>query len=467
MEQRRNAVRFALLIAILAVVSAVGFGSSDDRANAQTEVAKKDSGPHFVGAWGASPQEPPTDFNADGSPATSPTFTNQTIRNIVNTHAGNGENKQVRIRLSNEFGDRPVTFESIFIGKESSTSDDAPDDASIKAGKNKRLTFDGKRSVTLQPGEKMYSDTAKLGVRPFQDLAISFFLPNLTGPATQHTNAAQTNFVAPGDQASDETGAGFEPSGASWFFLTDVDVVKGDKAASVITLGDSITDGFLYLTPGANDRYPDYLAERLQQSENHKNMTVENQGISGNRVLFDGIGPSILNRLDKDALNQPGVTDVILAAGINDLASASFIANPDGSEDIGAQELIAGMKEVIKRTQAKGINIHCATLTPSGYFSNNPVTNPSSDENEEPTNPAAGEFTEYSTEEVNRDREIVNKFIRTSGKCDSVVDFDKAVRDPDNPDDLRDDLQSVDNLHPNEKGYKILAETINLSKLGN
>lgn len=195
-------------------------------------------------------------------------------------------------------------------------------------------------------------------------------------------------------------------------------------------------------------------------------MTVENQGISGNRVLFDNVGPSILHRLDRDALNQPGVTDVILAAGINDLASASFIADPDQSEDIEAQDLIEGMKKVIERTQAKGIKIHCATLTPSGYISNNPVTNPSSDENQEPSNPAVGEFTEYSTEEVNRDREIVNEFIRTSGKCDSVVDFDKAVRDPDNPDDLRDDLQSPDNLHPNEAGYKVLAETIDLSKLG-
>lgn len=273
----------------------------------------------------------------------------------------------------------------------------------------------------------------------------------------------QDNFVAPGNQASNETGAGFTPAGESWYFLTDVDVKKGSNAASVVTLGDSITDGFIYLTPGANDRYPDFLAKRLQKSENHKNLTVENQGISGNRVLFDGIGPSILNRLDRDALNQPGVTDVILAAGINDLASPSFIAKPDGSEDINAEQLIEGMKKVIERTQAKGIKIHCATLTPSGYLEN---TSESTDENEEPSNPALGIFLEYSTEEVNRDRDKVNEWIRTSGKCDSVFDFDKAIRDPLNPDDVRDDLQSPDNLHPNEKGYKVLAETVELSKLG-
>lgn len=459
-QRRRNAVRFALFIAILAAVSVVGFGSSDDRANAQAEAAKKGSGSRFIGAWGASPQEPPTDTPP-------PEFVNQTIRNVVNTHVGGTE--KVRIRLSNEFGDRPVTFESVFIGRESETSEDSPDDASIDTGTNKQLTFGGEDSVTLEPGEEMYSDTVKLEdkVEPFQDLAISFFLPEATGPATEHFNAQQTNFVATGDLASDETGTGFTPSGTSWFFLTDVDVQvkKKDKkkAGSVIALGDSLTDGFIYTTPDANNRYPDYLAERLQNSKRFKNVTVENQGISGNRVLFDNIGPSILDRLDRDALDQPGVTDVILQAGINDLASASFIANPDGSEDIGAEELIEGLKEVIDRTQARGIKIHCATITPSGYIEN---LSPATDENEEPSNPAQGMFQEYSTPEVQADKDVVNEFIRESGECDSVIDFDRAIHDPANPDDLRDDLQSPDNLHPNELGYKTMADSIDLSIFG-
>lgn len=227
-QRRRNATKLALFMAILLATLAVGLGSSDSPANAAP------GSPHFVGAWGASPQEPPTDANSPGSPDTSPQFEDQTIRNVVNTHIGGDK---VRIRLSNEFGDRPVTFKSIFIGRESRTSDDAPDDPSINEGTNKRLTFGGKKSVTLKPGEEMYSDPVKLRVRPFQDLAISFYLPNLTGPATQHTNAVQDNFVATGNQASDETGAGFTPAGESWYFLTDVDVVRGRRLPAWLRWG--------------------------------------------------------------------------------------------------------------------------------------------------------------------------------------------------------------------------------------
>lgn len=439
--QRRPMRVVALLVATLPASMALGLGPSQDRANAHT------SGSEWVDAWGASPQEPPTDGPFDGGQDTSPQFVNQSIRNIVNTHRG-GE--VVRVRLSNEFGDRPVTFRNVFIGLEdepgqpNTDAADQLDDASIVPGSNRRLTFNGNNAVTIEPGRSVNSDSARLRVESFQDLAISFFLPNLTGPATQHSSAMQTNFVALGNQSSDETGIPYVPSGQSWFFLTDVDVRAGAEAGTVVAFGDSITDG-LESTPDVNNRYPDFLAQRLQNDYRFDHLSTENQGIAGNRVLRDNIGPSALNRLDSDVLSQPGVTDVILAAGINDLANPPFIGTPDQNAD--AEDVIAGLKEIIRRTHAQGICIYGGTLTPPGNL----------------LDPARPPFTTYSTPEVNAEREKVNRFIRTTALFDGVFDFDRAVRDPANPQALQDRFANVDNFHPNDAGYQRLAQEVDLS----
>ncbi len=441
---------FTLLVALLLAALAVGLGSSGNRANAEGSASGDNSGSNWVGTWGASPQEPPTDGPFDAGQDTARQFQDQTIRNIVNTHFGGDE---VRVRLSNEFGDRPVTFDSVFIGREdepgqpNTDAADAADDASLVPGTNRQLTFGGRRSITLQPGQSMDSDPAKLTIKPFEDLAISIYVPNLTGPATEHSNAMQTNFVAQGDQSRDETGATFTPSGETWYFLTDVDVKASGSASSVVTLGDSITDG-LESTSNVNNRYPDFLAERLQRSERYNDMTVENQGISGNRVLRDNIGPSALNRLDSDVLSQPGISDLIVAEGINDLANPPFIGTPDQNAD--AADVIAGLTEIARRSHARGICVYAGTLTPPGNL----------------RDPARPPFTTYSTPEVNAEREQVNKFIRTTDVFDGFFDFDKAVRDPLNPQALADQFANVDNFHPNDAGYQRIAQTVDLTVIG-
>jgi len=453
----------ALLIAISLALSALVIGWSGEWANAQTEdtatentatentatentATETDDGEKWVGTWGASPLSALGPNNTLGTPAR---FSDQTIRNIVNTHIGGDT---VRVRLSNEFGDRPVTFRSVFIGLVLEPGQpnvdvvDAADDASIVPGSNKQLTFGGRGSVTLQPGQSRDSDPVALRVEAFQDLAISFHVPRPTGPATQHTTAMQVNFVAQGDQSRNISGAGFVPSGATWSFLTDVDVRVGEEAGSVVTLGDSITDGLLSTT-NVNNRYPDFLAERLQADERYDNLTVENQGISGNRVLRDNIGPSALNRLNSDVLSQPGITDIIVAEGINDLANPPFIGTPDQNAD--ADDVIAGLKEIARRAHEQGVCVYGGTLTPPGNF----------------RDPARPPFTTYSTPEVNAEREEVNEFIRTSDEFDGFFDFDKAVRDPLNPQALADQFANIDNFHPNDAGYKRIADEVDLTVL--
>lgn len=428
-QRRRTVTMLALFIAVLLAALMLGLGSSDDRAIAQT--TKGVCKPGLISSWGASPV-------ATGDTTAPPiTFEDQTIRNIVHTNAGG---KEVRIRLSNEFGDAPITFDSVFIGR------GQPDSAAIKPGTNKRLTFGGKRSVTIQPGKSVNSDLAQFEVNRLEDLAISFHLPNLTGPeVTQHPNAQQVNYVASGDRSSDTSGTAFTPSGETWYFLTDVDVEVERKTSNVVALGDSITDG-LQSTPNKNNRYPDYLAERMKAKENTRFLTVENQGIAGNRLLRDNIGPSVLHRLEPDVFSQPGVSDIILLVGINDIANPPFIGRPGQEAD--SADIIRGYKEVIRRAHARDLKIFAATILPGG----------------DATDPAQPPFTTYSTRQVNAERVEVNRFIRTSGAFDGFFDFDKAIRDPNNPEAIKFEFESrIDGFHPNDAGYKRLAQEVDLS----
>lgn len=319
--------------------------------------------------------------------------------------------------------------------------------AAVVPGSDVPLTFGGKSSTTIPAGQSAYSDPVPLPVKAFENLTVSFYLPTLTGPATQHTIGNQVSYLALGDQSANPSFAAFVPSGISYYFLSDVDVVAAPQARSVIALGDSITDG-LMSTINADHRYPDYLAQRLQQNPGTQNVSVINEGVAGQRLLYDNIGPSTLNSLEPNVLSQPGIKSIILEVGINDLANPPFIGIPGRHpEPISAQQVIDGMKLLISRAHARGVKVFATTITPSGDLSR----------------PARGLFPTYSLPDVVAKRLAVNQFIRTSGAADAVIDFDAAVRDPASPNSLRPDLASADNLHPNDAGYKVLADTVNLS----
>jgi len=221
----------------------------------------------------------------------------------------------------------------------------------------------------------------------------------------------------------------------SWYFLDGIDVQSVDDSRAIVTLGDSITDGALS-THNANHRWPDLLAARLQADPNLKDVSVLNAGIGGNRVLNEGAGPSAISRIDRDVLAQSGVRYVIVLESINDIGRLAHLATP--YDDITAQQLEMGLKQIVDAAHEHGIKAIGATLTPYG---------------------GAG----YSSDAGEKVREAVNDWIRNSGTFDGVADFDKATQDPANPTHFNPAYDSGDHLHPKDEGYKAMAGAIDLS----
>jgi len=359
---------------------------------------------------------------------TNPGFTNQTVRLVVHTSLGGNE---VRVRLSNGFGTESLLIGAAHLALRSMNAGTVP-------GTDRALTFSGSGSVTIPPGALVVSDSVKLDVPALSDLAVSLYLPGPTGQATWHAAALATNYVSP---PGDFTGAADMPvdhTVTSWFYLTDVEVKASKDTVAVVTFGDSITDG-TRSTPDTNHRWPNLLAERLAQ--HHARLSVVDQGIAGNRILHDLIGPNALARFDRDVLAQPGVGYVTVLLGINDIGdiSRSVAAQPGlAPQPVSADQIIAGHVQMIARAHQQGIKILGCTLTPF-------------------------EGAAYFTPEGESKRQTVNKFIRTAGAYDGVIDFDVTVRDPNHPTQLQPMYDSGDHLHPNDAGYKAMADTIDLS----
>lgn len=277
----------------------------------------------------------------------------------------------------------------------------------------------------------MVTDAVDLNVPAVGDLVVSVFFPEDTGPPTMHATGLHTTYISP---AGDFTGAATfeaESTRSSWYFLSSVDVLAPADAGLIVAFGDSITDGATS-TNDTNADWPSGLARRLHEAGS--NLAVVNQGISGNRVLGDGAGLSVLARFEQDVLSQPGVKYLIFMEAINDIGGA---ARPGGTP-VTAEEIIAIYKQMTERAHLHGIKVIAATLTPfegAGYYSE-------------------------TGEEI---REAVNQWIRTNGMVDAVIDFDRVTRDPANSRRLRSDFTIRDYLHPNDAGYKAMADSIDLS----
>lgn len=347
---------------------------------------------------------------------TNGTVNDQTVRDIIRTNIGGSG---LRVQLSNVFGSQAVTFGQVTVGVVQSGADVVP-------GTNRQVTFSGSTSVTLQPGVEVLSDPLPGSIGPQQDLAVSIYAQGAVGTVTGHNLATQTSYLSTaGNHASDDAGTAFTTTIQNWYWLEGVELTEPKVVKSVVALGDSITDGFRS-TPNANRRWPDDLARRLLAQPVAQQMGVLNEGISGNRILADGAGPSALSRLDRDVLAQPGADTVIFLEGINDLSRGAT-----------ADQVIAGDRQVIARVHAAGKCILGGTLTPFGNSSD----------------------TEKAAVRT------VNDFIRNSGEFDGVVDFNAAIRDPANPDRMLPMFDSGDSLHPNDAGYQAMADAINLKML--
>jgi lysophospholipase L1-like esterase len=371
----------------------------------------------WFATWTTSNQEPLR--NPADSVDRRPVFADRTVRQIVHTSIGG---TSVRVRFTNEYGNQPLVIGAAHIALRDTGS-------AIRAGTDHAIMFGGRGSITLRPGALIVSDPVTLAVPQLSDLVVTMFVRDSIRAVTRHTLATQANYAT---RSGDYTSAVTMPVDTTilgWMWLAGVDVTNSGVTGVIVTLGNSITDGF-NSTRSMNRRWPDVLAQRLLTSSEPPKAVV-NAGISGNRVLSPGTGPSALARFDRDVLAQPGVTHLIILEGINDIGSS--VANR-----ISADDIILGLHQLADRAHEHGILVYGATLTPAG--------------------PRAA-----FTAELEAKRQAVNTWIRGSGVFDGVIDFDAATRDPSDPTQMQKAYDSGDHLHPGDAGYKAMGDAIDLT----
>ncbi|WP_189176960.1 SGNH/GDSL hydrolase family protein [Streptomyces lasiicapitis] len=391
----------------------------------------------WQGAWAASPQAPTEVFSPNWSHQG---FARHTLRQVVRVSAGGTD---ARIELSNRYGKTPLRIAGASIARtDVRDGADVVKSAAVEAGSVRKLRFGGgSRDVTIPVGGKTYSDAVPFKVKAFESLTVTLYLEAPTGPTTFHMVSSATSFRAQGDHVLDRDGAAFAESSDSWYYLTGVEVAGGKpvRAGSVVTFGDSITDGVGSGVDKGN-RYPDELAERFAAAGRPRG--VLNHGIAGNQVTNDSnwAGEKGVVRFKKDVLSEPNVGTVIVLEGINDIG-ASAEGSPGGpTPEVSARELVEGHRSLIRQAHAKGIKVVGATLTP-----------------------IKGSFYDSPANEAKR--EAVNHWIRTSGAYDAVVDLDRAVADPADRDRIAPAYDSGDGLHPSDAGYRAMAEAVDLDSL--
>jgi lysophospholipase L1-like esterase len=395
--------------------------------------AQNPSAAVWVASWGASQQipEPQNALPSDD-------LRDATLRQIFHLSVGGST---LRVHLSNAFGTIALRFTSVHIARPL-----APDTSSIDPATDRALTFNGAPAVTVPPGAEYISDPIAFPAAPLSDVAVSFHLDEPPAPETSHPGSRATSYYVHGDAVAATLAAAAKPAAKidHWYQVSAIDVLAASTtespAASIVALGDSITDGHASTTNG-NNRWTDELARRLQQSPATRAIGVSNQGLGGNHLLTDGLGPNVLARFDRDVLAVAAVRWVIVFEGVNDLgALARSGPAPPAAHAALVQRILGAYQQIVARAHAHGIQVIAATITPwagSDYYHPDP-------ENE-------------------ADRQAVNAWIRAPGHFDAVIDFDKVLRDPAQPDRLLPALDCGDHLHPSPAGYKAIGDAIPLS----
>lgn len=386
----------------------------------------------WVATWAAVP----TTIPSRGTPTV---LERQTVRHVAHCSTGGDE---LRIRLTNEFGETPLHVAEVHVARR----DGSGASTAIVPGTDRRVTFSGHGSATIPAGAPLVSDPVRLHLPAGGDLAISIYIERRTIVTTLAAFSFQDNVIAAGNVTGART---VTPTATTQqdLFLSGV-AVRKRGSASIVTLGDSITNG-ANTTANLNHRWPDLLAGRLRRA--HRDLGVANVGVSGNRLLHDPnppagsdaetfanyFGVSGLRRFDRDVLAQPGRRYLIVLLGVNDLGHPGTVAPL--SETVSADDLIAGHRQLIARAHDAGVTAYGGTILP---FKDDTLG--------------------FYSVENERKRQRLNRWIRTSGEYDGVVDFDRAMGDPADPIRLNPALDSGDHLHPNDAGMAVMAAAVNL-----
>ena len=391
-----------------------------DQIQTSPPLAGSTAGRIWVDAWAASYLS----TTVNGAPQAVPIFHDQTLRLNMFLKLGG---TRFRVKLTNRFSTRPLVIGGAHVAVRRST-DGAARGPDIVPETDHVLTFDGARTLTLEPGKEIWSDPADMEVKQHEDVAVSLYLPESTTPESFHPTGLKTQYVSAGDHCGDATLLSTGPGSRTtmYFFVSDLQVMAPAQSKVIVALGDSITDG----AAAGNDinaAWPDVLSKRLPALPDGTPVCVINAGIGSNRLLTsDAAGPAGVNRLEDDVLSRPNVSHLILMEGINDISY----------EQVSPERLIAAYGQVIDKAHAKGIKVIGATLLP--------IQNSRKDT---PANEAT--------------RQAVNRWIREARRFDAVLDFEKVVQDPQNPLRIRKELTG-DFVHPNTTGYRLMAESVPL-----
>jgi lysophospholipase L1-like esterase len=374
---------------------------------------------HWLGSWSASPMPISAKDNAVQAAA------DTTYRNVIRMGLGGDT---VRVQLTNEFGEVSLEVDGAHVALSASKG-------AIQPRADRPLTFGGRSSVLIPAGAYVVSDPVRLHVAPLSSLVVSIYIAHQDlAIQTCHDLASSTNYLFRGRQTST-----ISPESAqrynSWCYLKGVEVQADRKAAVIVALGDSITDG-AESTTDANRRWTDRLTEKLSRDPRTSMLAVLNQGIDGNQLLRDESGQSALGRVDRDVLGQSGVKYLILLEGTNDIGRSVKLKKP--GEAISVEDLTFAASQIVRRAHAHGVKVIGGTLLPY-------------------------RGAKYFSTQGNATRRAYNRWIKTSGVFDAVIDFEQALRDPAHPDAILPSYDSGDHLHPNDAGYAAMADAIDLS----
>lgn len=412
MRHRRMLGKRFILAAIAALLFALG--------NSSASLARSQKNSPWVSSWasaeiGVDPKE------------TLPPLKDMTLRQLIRLSVGGGP---IRLRLSNEFGNSPLEIAAVHVARAVS-----PASSRIERSTDRAVTFNGAQTVSIPAGAEYLSDPIFLGVAPFTTLAVSIHFAGLPQLQTGHPGSRATSYFASGDQLSAPSLRDADKVDR-WYYLDGVDVELRKPSAAVAVIGDSIVDGHGVVS-NSNKRWTDYLAERLKG----RSLAVLNVGIGSNCLSQNCVGPNVPSRFGRDVLSRSGVKFVIILEGVNDLGmlTRDSPAAPEAHRAL-VERMIGALAQVTKQVHERGIKVIGATIMPygaSGYY-----------------HPDAAN---------NADREAVNAWIRTPGNVDALIDFDRLMRDPTQPQRLKKQFDSGDGLHPSAEGYRFMGDIIPLA----